>query len=169
MPFYEWSESMSVGVPSLDDGNKRLIGIINQLYERTQDGAGFDVLNEIFDSLIAYIEFQFSREEKVIEACGYPHAKIHQEEHVVFIEHIYQLRSRGALRADPTITTELLVYLKSWLNHHILILDMGYKSYVWNNPLAHNVACTFGSWFEEEVEDRHVAATSLGPAIVNTV
>ncbi len=30
MLFYEWSESMSVGVPLLDDDNKRIIGIINQ-------------------------------------------------------------------------------------------------------------------------------------------
>ncbi len=73
MPFYEWSESMSVVVPLLDDDNKRIIGIINQLHECLQHGSPTDVVNEIFDSLIAYFEFHFSREEKVIEACGYRH------------------------------------------------------------------------------------------------
>ena len=69
MPFYEWSESMSVGVHLLDDDNKRIIGIINQLHECVQHGSPTDVLDDIFDSLIANVEFHFSREEKVIEAC----------------------------------------------------------------------------------------------------
>ena len=65
MPFYEWSESMSVGVPLLDDDNKRIIGIINQLHECLRHGSPADVLNEIFDSLIAYVEFHFSREDRM--------------------------------------------------------------------------------------------------------
>ncbi len=155
MPFYEWSESMSVGVRLLDDDNKRIIGIINQLHECVQHGSPTDVLDEIFDSLIAYFEFHFSREEKVIEACGYPHAKIHQEEHVVFTEHMYKLRGRQLRGTGPAIDNELVDYLKNWLNHHILILDMGYQSYVLDHPMAEKVAWTFGSWFEEEGEVRH--------------
>ena len=145
MPFYEWSESMSVGVPLLDDDNRRLIGMINQLYERTQDGAGYDVLNEIFDNLIAHIEFHFAREEKVMEACGYPFAKAHRVEHVIFIGHIYSLRSRQLRGATPPIANELPEYLKNWLNHHIQILDMKCQSFVRNNPRADKVACAFGS------------------------
>ena len=104
MPYYEWSESTSVGVQSLDDDNKRIIGIINQLHECLQRGSPADVLNEIFDSLIAYVEAHFSREEKVIEACGYPHAKIHQEEHVVFTEHLYKQREeQAALRVFSNV------------------------------------------------------------------
>ncbi len=169
MPFYEWSESMSVGVPLLDDDNKRIIGIINQLHECLQHGSPTDVVNEIFDSLIAYFEFHFSREEKVIEACGYPHAKAHQEEHVEFTEHMYQLRGRQLSGAGPAIDNELVDYLKNWLNHHILILDMGYRSYVLDHPVAEQVAWAFGSWFVEEGEDRHAVSIDPGAAIVNAL
>ena len=170
MPFYEWSESMSVGVHLLDDDNKRIIGIINQLHECVQHGSPTDVLDDIFDSLIAYVEFHFSREEKVIEACGYPYAKIHQEEHVMFTEHIYKMREGQLRGTGPAIDNKLVDYLKNWLNHHILILDMGYQSYVLDHPMADEVALAFGSWSEEEgEEDRHAVPTNLGGAIVNAL
>ena len=169
MPFYEWLESMSVGVQLLDDDNKRIIGIINQFHECLQHGSPTDVLNEIFDSLIANVEFHFSREEKVIEACGYPYAKIHQEEHVVFTEHIYKLREGQLRGTGPAIDNELVDDLKNWLNHHILIFDMGFQSYVLDHPLAKEVAWTFGSSIEEESEDRRAVSTNLGAAIVDAL
>ena len=169
MPFYEWSESMSVGVQLLDDDNKRIIGIINQLHECLQHGSPADVLNETFDGLIAYVEFHFSREEKVIEACGYPYAKIHQEEHVVFTEHIYRLREGQLRGTGPAIDNEHVDYLKNWLNHHILIFDMGFQSYVLDQPVADGVAWAFGSRFEEEGEDRRAVSTNLGAAIVDAL
>ena len=38
---------------------KHIIGTINQLHECLQHGSPTDALNEIFDSLIAYVEFHF--------------------------------------------------------------------------------------------------------------
>ena len=120
MPFFEWSEAMSLGEPLLDADHKCLIGLINRLHESFQDGTGSDVLDDIFDGLIAYIEFHFAREEKVIEACDYPGAKAHQEEHAEFTQHIYDLRDRHVRGTGPAITHESLHYLRSWLNHHIM-------------------------------------------------
>ena len=164
MPFYKWSESMSVGVSLLDEDNKHIIFLINKLFQTSQHGTNSDIVGETFDNLIACFEFHFSREEKIMEACGYPFTRAHQDEHVIIIEYLYQSRSRWMCEGDRADRNALLHYLRSWLNHHILILDMGYVYFVRNNPAADKIAHSFGSWTEKELEDGHRLPTTVGEA-----
>ncbi|MGB8275634.1 MAG: bacteriohemerythrin [Alphaproteobacteria bacterium] len=127
--FFEWSEGMSVGVPLLDSDHKTLIRIINRLHESLQAHAGNDVLSAIFDDLMAYIEYHFAREEKVMKACGFPGYETHSEEHADFTFRIHNARERYLGGSNPELTVELLDYLKRWLSYHILIQDMAYKPY----------------------------------------
>ena len=157
MPYYHWTKSMSVGIPLLDEDHKALIRLINRLHAGLAAGAEFVELEDIFDRLVGYIEFHFTREEKVMEAGGYPFAEAHREEHEGFTQAIYEMRDRYAREGDQTMTAELPDYLKNWLNHHILVQDMAYKPYVQNNAFADKVAWAFGSWFEEDDEDEHGA------------
>ena len=165
MPYYRWTESMSVGIPLLDEDHKALIRLINRLHASLAAGAKFVELEDIFDRLVAYIEFHFTREEKVMEVSGYPFAAAHREEHEGFTQAIYEMRDRYAREGDQTMTAELPDYLKKWLNHHILVQDMAYKPYVKNNALADKVARAFGSWFVEDDEDEHRAIRHRPAAI----
>jgi len=130
MPFLKWTESMSVGLPILDSDHRALFRIVNQLHDHAESGAKDEVLGAIFDSLIAYIEFHFAREEKVMKACGFPGLPAHNDEHADFTRYIYEMRARYAGVHDPALTQELLEFLKGWLNTHILIQDMAYKPYI---------------------------------------
>ena len=130
MPYVKWTESMSVGVPILDSDHRALFRIVNQLHDHLESGAEDEVLDAIFDNLIAYIEFHFAREEKVMQACGFPALGPHLEEHGDFTRIVHELRERYAGAHDPALTQELLEFLKDWLNVHILIQDMAYKPYV---------------------------------------
>lgn len=165
MPYYRWTEAMSVGIPLLDDDHKALIRLINRLRTDFAAGAGFVVLEDVFDRLVAYIEFHFTREEKVMEAVGYPGVTVHRDEHKDFAKTIYELRDRYGRDGDQTITEELIDDLKSWLNHHILVQDMAYKPYVQNDALADKVARMFGSRFEGDDEDEHRAVQEPSAAI----
>ncbi len=60
------------------------------------------------------------------------------------------MRERFAREADVAIIRELLDYLKSWLNHHILIQDMAYKPYVQDNDWASKVSRVFGPGLADE-------------------
>ena len=144
MAFYKWTEAMSVGVPLVDSDHRALIGVINRLHDRVEgDGKPSD-LAEIFDALIAYTEFHFAREEKVMAACNFPPAKSHQEEHASFTQRIYDLRERHARDPSAAMMHDLLDYLKDWLSHHILIQDMAFKPFAENNEAANEVARMFG-------------------------
>ena len=134
MPYLSWSQSMSVGVPILDSDHKALFRIVNQLHDFSETGATQETLGIIFGNLVAYIDFHFDREEKVMKACGFPALEAHAEEHAEFARFIHDARERYAGIPDPDITRELLEYLKIWLNSHILIQDMAYKPYVTAMP-----------------------------------
>jgi hemerythrin len=43
----------------------------------------------------------------------------------------------------------LVEYLKDWLNHHILIQDMGYKQQLEGNKAAETVGLEFGAGLAE--------------------
>lgn len=144
MSFYKWSESMSVGVPLLDSDHQALIQLINQLHNALEDEDELSVLDQIFENLVVYVELHFEREEQVMEACGYPAIAEHKEEHLCFFENMRYMHDRYFNAEGAGVGRELLVYLKDWLNHHILIQDMAYKPYAEDNDLADEVARIFG-------------------------
>lgn len=150
MPFCQWSEAMSVGESLLDADHKSLVLLINRLHDSLEAGEDPAALGDVFDSLISYINFHFHREEMVMKACGYPEAKAHREEHAGFTKYVYEMRERYSQEADVAIIRELLDYLKTWLNHHILVQDMAYKPYVEHNRWAREVSCVFGPGLAEE-------------------
>ncbi len=162
MAFYEWTETMSVGVELFDSDHKALIGLINRLHD-SLEGNSPTPLDDIFDMLIAYTELHFAREEKGLEACGYPEAEIHRDQHAGFTDRITRARERYRGGSDPAQTRELLEYLKLWLNHHILIQDMAYKPYAAGNPKVERVARSFGPGLADTggtIKPEHAAHTA---------
>ena len=37
--FLEWNETLSVGVPSIDEQHKALLGLLNELFDATEAGS----------------------------------------------------------------------------------------------------------------------------------
>ncbi len=131
---------MSVGVPQLDSDHKAIIGHINRLHESLRSGSGAADLGEIFDKLIDHIESHFAREEQVMEAGGYPGLEDHRAAHDGFAEDIRTARDRWRGDANLPLALGLLVYLRVWFDHHVLLLDMNYRPYVEGNPQVHKIA-----------------------------
>lgn len=144
MPFYEWSGSMSVGVPLLDSDHRALIGLINRLHDSLHGENGGRDPTEVFDSLIAYLEIHLAREERVMEACRFPGLREQRDDHAGFIHHVYEARDRYEAEADPAILGELLMYLKVWFRNHVLSKDVALRRFAEADPRANEVAETFG-------------------------
>ena len=115
MAIYEWSEFMSVGVEELDSDHKAIIRLINRLHDSLQSGSEAVDLGEIFDILIAYIEWHFAREEEIMEACGYPGVAEHRAEHVAFAHYIFRARDSYRGGANLAMTRTLHDYLWNWM------------------------------------------------------
>lgn len=171
MYFMQWTPAMSVGVPELDDDHKVLIRVINQLAENAEGRGRPAILRRCVYALMRYAEYHFGREEEVLMACGFPELATHRGEHRLFIEKIRAVAkgfeeseetgaTEGLSAAVPTanggsgsspagqeagenINRELLDFLKHWLNHHILVIDMAYRPLVENRPEAREAAKAF--------------------------
>ena len=143
MAFMEWTAEMSVGLSELDDDHKMLVRVINQLANNAgQAGA----LRQCIFALMRYAEFHFAREEHVLQACGFQELAEHKVEHADFTAQIQALAKRfeeDPEAAAPEINEKLLDYLKNWLTHHILIVDMAYRPLVEDKPEARSAAQAF--------------------------
>lgn len=159
MIFYEWNESMSVGVPLIDNDHKALIHLINRLHENVRAGGTYDVLDDLLDRLTDYIDIHFTREERVMDACAYPETEGHKLEHTEFVKYIKELRDEFTPETAPERASDLAAYLKDWLSHHILIQDMDYRQYAEGNAEAARIAAAFGPGLFEKLrsspKERH--------------
>ena len=147
MVVIQWTEAMSVGVPAVDHDHKVLIGLINSLGEATRgDHDVIQVIAGALATLIAYTQYHFEREEKMMEACDYPDLEAHREEHHALTAEVMALKDRF-LSGEPDISVEgMLLFLTGWLNHHILLQDMEYRGYAEGNPAAEAAAEAYGEF-----------------------
>ena len=146
MSLMTWTAAMSVGVPELDEDHRVLIRIINQLAENATAEDPAAVLRQCLYSLLRYAEFHFAREEKVMTACDFPGFSHHKQEHRAFTGHMQRLAKaldEGETPPAEVVDQDLLIYLKDWLNHHILIEDMSYRRLAETNALARDAAKNF--------------------------
>jgi hemerythrin-like metal-binding protein len=146
MKLMTWTEAMSVGVPELDADHRVLIKVINELALNSANQDRDSVLRQCLYALLRYAEFHFGREEKVMEACGFPGIDHHKDEHVAFTDHIQSLARKideGEVAAGDVVDQDLLDYLKNWLFHHILIEDKAYSDLAIASKEARTAAKAF--------------------------
>jgi hemerythrin len=54
-----WTDKLSVGVGVIDDDHKKLVGMVNELYDAMQAGHGKEKLGRILDELVKYTNIPF--------------------------------------------------------------------------------------------------------------
>ena len=52
MSLMEWNEKLSVGVPSIDAQHKKLVAMLNELYDAMQAKHSQEALGKVLDGLI---------------------------------------------------------------------------------------------------------------------
>jgi hemerythrin-like metal-binding protein len=130
MSFIEWNDKLSVGVQVLDDDHKRMIDMINELYDGFKAGTSKEILDGILAQMEHYTEYHFRHEEELFDQTDYPDAEIHKREHNelnVWSRKTEEAFRNGTLKA-PSL--EIMNYLKDWLFDHILKSDMNYAPYM---------------------------------------
>jgi hemerythrin-like metal-binding protein len=125
MSFFTWDESYSVGIKEFDEHHKRLISLVNQLYDAMQVGKGGQELHQILDSLFEYTVFHFSSEEKMLLRNGYPEYQKHFVEHEALKSKVIEYRSKVE-RGQVGTSVQVANFLKDWLKNHILVEDKKY-------------------------------------------
>ena len=135
MPVMQWSQSLSVGIPEMDNQHKKLIDLINQLYEAMGRGKGTEALAGVLDQLETYTKYHFAAEEKFMLQMGYPVLDKHKLVHKDLAAQVVDLKQKlltGKMVAAVSVGT----FLKDWLQNHIQNVDMKYGQYAHSQMAA---------------------------------
>ncbi len=127
--FVKWSDSLSVGIDSIDNDHKKLLGMINQLQTAAHYHTDDDMIENILNELIDYTKYHFTREEGLMQECGYPDLEEHKKQHTSMIAQVTDFIDK--YRTDGTRTADdVAQYLKAWLINHIDGTDQKYTPYL---------------------------------------
>jgi hemerythrin len=125
MPLMNWSGALSVGVHEIDEQHKKLVEMLNQLYEAMQKGQGKDVLGSLLAGLAQYTVKHFAAEERAMQRAGYADLAAHKVEHEALTKKVLDFKQRFD-GGTSMITIELMNFLKGWLTSHIQGSDKKY-------------------------------------------
>ncbi len=125
MEFISWKDSFSVGIPSIDDQHKNLVGMINKLFSEFYKGITDDFLNEIIQELEKYTVYHFTYEEKFMKLYDFEGYNAHKSEHEQFIEKIRNYKETLS-KENKKAVIDFISFLKDWLLKHIMGTDKKY-------------------------------------------
>lgn len=123
-----WQDEFSVGIDAIDDQHKKLLALINALWDATVSGAPIDQLLAHLDELERYTGYHFSDEENAMRAAGYPGMDEHCRAHRNFIERI--AAEKQQIGKSGYVSLDLVRFLQDWLLRHIAVQDKHYATHV---------------------------------------
>jgi hemerythrin len=129
MALFAWSEKYSVNIREIDAQHKKLIGMVGQLNDAMRQGKGKQALGEVLRNLIEYTRTHFAAEERLMKTHGYPEYESHKTKHESMTRKVADIY-REYQDGKATITLEVMNFLESWLDKHIMGTDMQYGPFL---------------------------------------
>ncbi|MEI8096655.1 MAG: bacteriohemerythrin [Candidatus Moraniibacteriota bacterium] len=123
-----WKEEYNLGIASIDEQHKKLIGIINTLGKDLSSGLEASDINSAIVRMEVYVKEHFLYEERYFGLTNYAEATEHIAEHRIFLDKTEEFRERAKSK-DSTLSIEILGYLEEWFIHHVLVVDRRYVEY----------------------------------------
>ncbi len=128
-PLLRWSESLSVGIDSIDTQHKKLVDLINELYVHMNSGSAKESIGKTLGQLIDYTGSHFKTEENLFAKNNYPEQAGHKEMHSKLVEQVVHFQEQFN-NGEKDVSLELMEFLKDWLIKHIKKTDMQYSSFL---------------------------------------
>jgi hemerythrin len=128
--FVEWTDDLSVGIDEIDEQHKGLVAVINRLFDETiVHQADASVLDAILNELVEYTIIHFAVEESLFRIFDYPDTETHTRHHNDLKHEVTELQKK-LKSGEVKINTELLMFLKKWLQNHIIQEDKKYGPFL---------------------------------------
>ena len=131
MKLIEWQSDFNTGINEIDEQHKKLVDILNTLFDAIQQDKEGVIYKNILQDLIDYIKFHFETEEGLMIKHEYPDFQKHRQYHDYLTKQVMTFYQEEAENAEK-LSIDLLVFLKRWLEDHILGTDMQFGYFVKN-------------------------------------
>ena len=120
-----WDDSMSTGVPIVDEQHKMLFQKFNDFSEAMSKVTARETAGELLDFLQFYVKWHFEQEEEFMDEYKCPAAAENKRTHAEFINTFGQFYSQWQ---EGTMTPKLMskthLELGKWLVNHVLQVDI---------------------------------------------
>jgi hemerythrin-like metal-binding protein len=136
MAYLNWSADYETGIDLIDQDHKVLVELLNQAYDCIGTHEETVTLGSVLNALIDYTEYHFAREERLMEAAGYPDVAPHRALHRDLTGRARGIRERYTADPDSVAAREVMEFLRDWLINHILKQDFRYRQTVMAAPEA---------------------------------
>ena len=130
MPFVEWTDEFSVGVPEIDRDHQTLLALLNDLHDAVEAGVGHEALSKVLDGLALYVSYHFAHEEGLFLRAKYPGYERHRKQHLALTGTVKEIYSEFQAGGSETLPQQVLEFLKNWLYEHILGADRAFGVYL---------------------------------------
>jgi len=118
MPAIPWTEEILIHVEIIDNQHKKLLTLLNDLYDAMNRGEDKEGLARFIGDMADYTFYHFMTEEKYFERFQYPEAIQHKNEHRYFAEQVAEFQNRFN-QGETILSDDILLFLKSWINNHV--------------------------------------------------
>ena len=122
MSFLEWKSEFSVGIQSMDDEHRQMIGLINSVYVELNGRADRDSIEQFLGELYNAIAGHFALEERFMRESGYAEYEAHKDDHENLLDQIRDMMD--AFDDDSESGFALLEErLSDWFGRHFATFD----------------------------------------------
>jgi len=125
---FKFTESYSVYVASRDTEHKGIFSFINRIHAAIKEGRSQKELAEIFKKMADFTADHFAKEEDMMRSKGFPELDAQLAAHKKLLEKVSAIAAK--LKSSEEVNMiEALVFLKDWLQNHILKMDKKYGEF----------------------------------------
>ena len=123
-----WDQTYSVNIAEIDRQHQKFTAMLDMLFEAIEAGRSQGALSEILRELVAYAEYHFDTEEKLMIQHHYPEFGAHHKEHEKFRAKIAEFY-KGFREGKETITGDVAKFMTYWIADHVMKTDKKYASF----------------------------------------
>jgi hemerythrin len=128
MQYFPWKDEYQVNIAEIDAQHRRLVELLNELYDAMRAGKGKEITGRVLGELIDYTKKHFAAEEKLLQDNAYPAFLAHLSEHTRLTSKVLEFQKE--FNTGGTISVQLSMFLKEWLINHIQGVDKKYSPYL---------------------------------------
>lgn len=153
----EWSDSLRIGLDAIDSDHRILVDMINQIHAARNAPEMPEVVGTVIKALVEYTIYHFRREERVLEAIGYPDLGAHMESHARLKTIADDIQERFLDDSSNVDMDWLSQFMMTWLVEHILQEDKAYAPFVARHRhRAEAAAASMDFMIGEEIDPDHL-------------
>ncbi len=122
MSLLEWNSEFSVGIESMDFEHRKMIGMINEIYDELMQHKDVESIEQFLGDIHAAISAHFALEERMMKNAGYGEYEAHKDDHEELLDQIRDMMDEFSV--DPATGFGMLkANLADWFEAHFASFD----------------------------------------------